>query len=218
MTTERTITIRPATAEDAPFLAWVMQEADRGHLGRGTWDMVFDQGEEQRLRILAELATAPFETYVSYSLFLVAEVDGRPAGALSGYDPDVHTDAALRKALRHVLARHASLSTEETLERLAYGSATFFKVPLPAATVRVEWVCTKPEYRGLGVIGRLHERLFERVRQRGVATAHVATYLGNDAAIAAYRKAGFRTYAEVRHADFEALYGSPGIVYFRRDL
>ncbi|MDP6705243.1 MAG: hypothetical protein QF893_02775 [Alphaproteobacteria bacterium] len=48
--------------------------------------------------------------------------------------------------------------------------------------------------------------------------AHVATYLGNDAAIAAYTKAGFRTHAAVRHADLEALYGSHGIVYFRREL
>ena len=31
---------RPATAEDAPFLAWVIQEAARSHLEIGIWDLL----------------------------------------------------------------------------------------------------------------------------------------------------------------------------------
>ena len=35
------IETRPANAEDAPFLAWVMQEAARSHLEHGVWDLMF---------------------------------------------------------------------------------------------------------------------------------------------------------------------------------
>ncbi len=211
----RDISIRPATPDDAPFLAWVMQESDRAHMGRGTWDLVFECTDEERLQLLAELCVAPVDSYVSYKLFLVADVDGERAAALSGYEPTRHTDARLHEAIRLVLP---SADADDAIARLDKGSKGFFSVLVPDDTIRVEWVYTMPDHRGLGLIGRLHEALFERARGQGIPTAHVGTYIGNDAAIAAYLKAGFEQYAEVRHADFEALYDSPGIVYFRRKL
>jgi len=55
-------------------------------------------------------------------------------------------------------------------------------------------------------------------RAKGLHTSHVGTAIGNAPAIAAYRAAGFEPYAEARHVDFEAIYGRPGLVFFRRDL
>ena len=50
--------IRPATPADAPFLAWVIQEAARSHLPFGIWDLAFPGSDGQRLERLAAFAVA----------------------------------------------------------------------------------------------------------------------------------------------------------------
>ncbi len=105
------------------------------------------------------------------------------------------------------------------LERASrFGSAPYFRVPIPGGTLRVEWVATGPEFRRRGLNRVLHEALFEQARASGLRTAHVGTSIGNDAAIAAYESIGFERYAEVRHRDYEMTFGRPGHFYFRRNL
>jgi GNAT superfamily N-acetyltransferase len=99
-----------------------------------------------------------------------------------------------------------------------YASSHYFHVPIPADTLRVEWVATHPAFRNLGLNRRLHEELFARARMIGRTTAHVGTAIGNDPAIHAYLAAGFERFAECRHADFESLYGHAGLVFLRRML
>ena len=50
--------VRPAARDDSAFLALAMQEADRGHTGIGSWDVMFPGSDEDRLAILAALAGA----------------------------------------------------------------------------------------------------------------------------------------------------------------
>jgi len=51
-----------------------------------------------------------------------------------------------------------------------------------------------------------------------IQRAHVGTYIGNEPAVATYRRAGFEVFAEGRHADYEARVGAPGVVFLRRTL
>lgn len=215
------VRLRPATPGDAPFLAWVMQEADRMGGPVGGLDLIFNVGEARRREFLARIATSEVDSVGHASRFLVAEVDGAAAAALSGYVPDeIPADAVDR-----VLRREASLlgwsdsELDALLERAArYTSAPYFRVSIPGDTLRVEWVATRAEFRGRGLNRALHEALFARGRASGLRTAHVGTAIGNDAAIAAYRAAGFEPFAEVRHRDYEAVFGRPGHIYFRREL
>jgi len=64
----------------------------------------------------------------------------------------------------------------------------------------------------------LTARLLDDARQQGIKTAHVGTYLGNEPAIAAYRRAGFQEFAECRHVDYEQRFRAPGLVFLRRTL
>ena len=79
------IAIRPADAADVPFLAWVQQEAARSHLPQGFWDIAFPGAEADRLRVVGRIAAAAPRSFCHWSGFLVAEADGQPAAALSGY-------------------------------------------------------------------------------------------------------------------------------------
>ena len=80
--------IRWARPDDAALLAWVMLMAGRSHLERGIWDIIIGRPEDECLTFLEHLSITDEPHMCHHSIFLVAEVDGRPAAALSGYDPE----------------------------------------------------------------------------------------------------------------------------------
>jgi len=210
--------IRPATEDDAPFLAWVIVEADRGHVGVGTWDILLPGEDAQRLEIIEELIREGEGSYLDWRLFVIAEVDGTLASAVAYYVPEVHKDELYMEALYRVMARRGwSKERVDAAERPSR-SRDYFIVPIPRDTFRVEWVATRPESRGRGLNRRLLEALLDIGRERGHRTAHVGTYWGNEPAIRAYQAAGFKLYAEARHDDYEKVFVAPGLVFLRRGL
>ena len=64
--------IRPAVVDDAPFLAWVQQEASRSHLPFGFWDLAIPGREEHRLGIIERIARHESKSFSHWSRFLVA--------------------------------------------------------------------------------------------------------------------------------------------------
>ena len=209
-----TIVVRQGAPEDGPFLAVAIQEADRGHTGVGTWDILFPGSEQTRLRAIAQITSTARVSYLHWSSFLVAEVDGIAAGTVAGYVPDLMTQETFAAACREALGTQA----ERVLETKGARSVDYFRVQEPGDTLKVEWVYTGPRFRGRGVSSALLARLLRGARDDGGRTAHVATYIGNQAALAAYRRAGFEAYAECRHADYELRFNAPGLVYLRQAL
>src|SRR6185312_3066620 len=99
-------TIRDATPADAELLAWVQVEAGRSGKPLGFWDLALPGPDEPRLRLLADLTTSARPHFGHYSGFLVAEVDGEPVAALSGYAPAVKKVGHFVGALDKTLERH----------------------------------------------------------------------------------------------------------------
>ena len=75
----------------------------------------------------------------------------------------------------------------------------------------IEWVATRPERRGRGLVRALLAAVLDRGRQRGHRQAQVAVLIGNTPAQRAYEGAGFRVADETTHPDFERVLGCPGI-------
>ena len=212
------VIIREAREPDAPFLAWALQESDRGHVGVGIGDVAFPGPDGERLAILEELVRKAAGSYVHWSLFLVATVDGVPAASMAGYVPAEMSDNGFIEHCWRVMSRRG-WSEEQVREGLAgFRSRDYYSVPIPEDTLRVEWVAARPEFRKRGLVRKLLEATLERGGARGLATAHVATYLGNEPAISVYRNVGFEFMADVRHVDYERKFGAPGSIYFRRSL
>jgi ribosomal protein S18 acetylase RimI-like enzyme len=212
------IETRPATADDAPFLAWVMQEAARSHLEKGIWDFTFPGEDEPRLEILAKLVTSERIHFAHFSRFHVLEFDGEPAAALAAYENSQHGMEHLALGMAEVFSQ-LGWSQEQMLavgERSASFAATGY--PNPDGLWIIEWVATRPEFRGRALIRRLLFEILELGREQGFERAQIGYLLGNTRAKSAYERVGFKWVEEHCHPDFEEDYGTPGLARMQRDL
>jgi ribosomal protein S18 acetylase RimI-like enzyme len=211
--------IRPAVETDVPFLAWVQQEAARSHVPRGFWDFAYPGDEADRLRIVGRVSKAAARSFCHWSGFLVAEVDGRAVAALSGYtQPSVAAGSALVEALREAL--DAERWSDAQRDAMGVRIAPFMTcLPETAEDAWIiEWVATRPEYRGKGLVRALLDQILARGRARGHTHSQIAVLIGNTPAQRAYEGAGFRVVDEQTHPDFERAVGSPGIRRLLRTL
>lgn len=210
--------IRPATREDARFIAWVMQEAGRSHLPKGIWDIALPGDEGERLDVLEEIASTNLIHFGHWTRFLVAEVAGEPAAALSAYEAAEFGGDKLGQGMGEAFVK-LGFTQEEMLavpQRMApFGSLGF---PTPSDVWIVEWVATLPEHRGKGLVHALLLEILEQGREEGFTTAQIGYFLGNTPAKNAYEKVGFKYVDEYRHVDWEAALGSPGVARMCLDL
>jgi ribosomal protein S18 acetylase RimI-like enzyme len=217
MVTRTDVKIVEARAEHAPFIAWVILTAQRSHLERGFWDHFLGGSEERVLRYLEALTTTEQPHWVHHTIFLVAEVDGRPAAALSGYfKEELRSDGQFERGMVLAVAATGIMPEADAMAR----ATTMLQVSaehVPGAWI-IESVATAPEFRRQGLIDQLMEAILERGRERGASVSDISVLIENDAAQRAYEKAGFNVISEKRHPEFEAVYGTPGIRLLRRGL
>jgi ribosomal protein S18 acetylase RimI-like enzyme len=204
--------IRPATEADVGFLAWVLQEAARSHLPAGFWDLAFFGPDAWRLALIERIVRARALSFCHWSGFLIAEVDGAPAAALSGYEnPSTTAGTLLAAAMQEAFAAAGwtELQTGALQERIAP-----FLTCMPDAAEEdwmVEWVATRPEHRGKGLVKALLQEIVARGGERGHARSQISVLIGNTAAQRAYESAGFRVADEKTSRSFEATFGTPGV-------
>jgi ribosomal protein S18 acetylase RimI-like enzyme len=213
------IAIVPARPEHAGFIGWVMLAAARSHLERGSWDMMTGADEPTTLRFLEALSAAPEPHFMHHSLFLVAEVGGRPAAALAGYFDEENPPTSILTPLP-AAAKTIGMTFEQVMGIWQQGGATIMNVSpehVPGAWV-VEHVATVPEFRRQGLVDRLLAAMIDRGRERGATVADIGVLIGNDRAQLAYEKAGFRVIDEKLDAGFEAAYGCTGIRALSRTI
>jgi translation initiation factor 4G len=205
-------TIRRAEERDVLFIAWVQQEASRSHLPFGFWDLALPGSDEYRLGLMARIASRQPESFAHWSRFLVAEVDGEPAAALSAYDDaKVATGERFFQAL--IEAMTAEGWNEARLGAMQERIAPFLTcVPeQPDGTWIVEWVATRPAHRGKGLTKALLHAILEEGRKRGHTRFQIGVLIGNTPAQRAYEGVGFEVLDEKRDPAFEATFGAPGI-------
>lgn len=210
-------TIRPATAGDARFVAWTIQAAMRSHLKKGWFDIMLARPEAECLEFVQRLVLAETPSWWHHSLFLIAEVDGKPASALCRFRAGDGYPLS-EKAMTEVVASYQW--SEAEVKTMWQRGAYAFTCILPGDDNRwtIENVATRPEYRGRGLVGTLIEHALGEGRRRGYSEAQITFLIGNEPAERAYAKAGFTFEAEKRHPDHEAACGSPGLRRFKRKL
>jgi ribosomal protein S18 acetylase RimI-like enzyme len=207
------IRVRRATLKDLDLLVWVMLAASRSHLERGIWEYLNDSGEEATSSFLRRLATTDTVHMSHHSLFLVAELDGEPGAAMSGYDSSTQGFEAL-------LPEIATATTEEGIDAedpeyvrrsgVLLGGMVMEDPGPPGPRWVIENVATRPEMRRKGLVDALLHQLLGQGRERGFEHAQISVLIGNERARRAYVKAGFEPIAEARSEDWEREMGSPG--------
>jgi ribosomal protein S18 acetylase RimI-like enzyme len=223
MTTSLDLRVVDATPKHAPFIAWVMLTAARSHLERGFYDLFTGESESETLRLLEEVTCTGAQPgggphWNHHAIFIVAEVDGVPASALSGYVQREYNETTALPPLMSVLAARGKPETAFAEGVARAGSIMNVAPEHDDNTWVVEHVATAPEFRRRGLTDRLLTEILDRGRARGCTTADIGVLMGNDRAQAAYEKAGFRVVEEKRDAAFEAAYKCPGIRLLRRSL
>jgi len=209
-------TIRAASRDDASFVAWVILAASRSHLPRGAWDLTIDGTDEDCLAFLERMVVHEPRTFCHYSRFLIAEIDGRAAAGLSGYDPAQVADVS--EAIEHVLGELDWKPDEIAASNRRFVPFLTCVPEQPHGMWIVEWVAALPEFRRRGLVDALLKEVLADGRRRGYERTQIGVLIGNTPAERAYLKAGFRPDVERRHPDFEALIGCPGISQLRRSL
>ena len=212
------VQIRPAVKEDIEFIAWVLLTAHRGHLERGMWDFMVDGDEQQCLGFLQEFTSTNQLHWAHFSTFLVAEVDHKPAAALSGYFAPQMGEEVFVKGLSEV-NRKIGLSKEDKKASFQrYGSILHVVPEHENGAWVVENVATRPEFRRKSLVDQLLAEILDKGRDLGARTTDISVLIGNHPAQRAYEKNGFEVTGEKRHPDFEKAYGSPGIRALSRRL
>lgn len=201
--------IRDATAADAEFLAWVMLTASRSHLPRGIYEYAFDANEGQALELLRRITLTDDVHICHHSLFRIAEVDGRPAAAMCGFDSQTHEWPAVFFAAARFIA-DVGLAFDDGFMQRAEVLKSAFPGNEPGGAWVVENVATWPEFRRRGLVARLIQDVIGQGREKGFKTAQIGVLIGNEPARKAYLRAGFKFREEKRTTEFEAALGSPG--------
>ena len=211
-----TSSVRPARAEDADFLAWAILTAGRAHLGLGWYDISLGGTEAGRLGILRRLVQGE-RSWWRYDRWLVAEVDGAPAGALAAFGSGLFetSETAMARVLGGLGWTPAQIA--DVWRRGAYVFTCTVNPP-PGELWTIENVAVRPEHRGQGIAGQLLAAALERGRAEGFDEAQISFVIGNLPAEQAYAKAGFRPADERCHPAFEAACGAPGLKRFTRAL
>ncbi len=212
------VTIRRANVEDAKFLAWVMYAASKAHLEHGLWDLIIGAGEAGCLEYLRRLVIAEPRSLYHYDSFLIAEVDGARAAALCGFQTK---DAwpIVGEAMANV---QRSLGWTEAEEEASYQRVgPVWAACMPdevGADFAIESVAALPEYRRRGLVTALIEEILRHAHARGSKLAQITTYIGNDAAIAAYQKSGFPLLDSNHCSEAQKLLGVPGFARLTRTI
>jgi GNAT superfamily N-acetyltransferase len=210
--------IRPARADDVPFLAWVVLAASRSHLERGIWDLALQSTDAELLAFLEAFLTSPDRHFCHHTGFLVAEVGGQRAAALLGY---AHESTDLTPPGEAIAATAKRLGrTDEQVATLFRRMGPFLAcLPTdePGAWI-VEWVATHLDFRRRGIIDHLLRAELQVGRDRGHRVAQIMILAGNLPAKHAYERVGFEVVEEKLSADLERAIGSPGLVRFLMSL
>ena len=210
--------IRQGTVNDAEFLAWAMFAASRAHLTRGLWDLIIGADEAGCLDYLRRLATAQPQSLYHCENFLIAEVDGSPAAALSGFETS-NAWAIVGEAMANVERELGWTEVEAAASYNRMGPIWANCMPPDiGADFAIESVATVPECRRRGLVQALVEKVAGDGAARGCRLAQITTYVGNDAAIAAYEKSGFRVRDERRCAELQQILNVDGFVRLTREL
>jgi ribosomal protein S18 acetylase RimI-like enzyme len=219
MTTATEVRIVEANREHIPFVAWVLMTSNRSHLPLGMWDFLIGDDEDSVLRYLEAFAGTGCRHWGNYDLFLVAEVDGVPTAGLCGFFENELASSTMFAGAAEANQKLGRTAEEFTAgwERARSIMAISTLAHEPGAWV-AEHVGTRPEFRRRGLVQRLMHEMLERGRQRGAVTSDIGVLIGNEPAQRAYEKMGFTVAQEVRDADYEAVYGSPGARLLRRRL
>lgn len=201
--------IRTAKAEDADFIAWAILESSRAGKKLGVFDLLFSPAEDVT-KALKQLVTHEMKTVCHYSNFLIAEVDGELAGTLCGYDGYKISWDTMSQALESMGCQG------DYKERIS--SYLICEPSIEKNTIVLNFMITKENFRGLGVVKALVKKVLLNARLKGFRRAQTSIEIGSIETQLAYEKMGFTAKEEKKSDYYFEEFGRPGITSYVVEL
>ncbi len=214
------LTVRRASAQDIPFIAWCNFESTSPEPGFSYWDPVMEGTGTKTMDFIQAVFRADALAWGSPENFFIVEQDGKPIGGASGFNMDASDYRPLR--LDRLPQVAASLGwNQATLDGFFAAYTQVWSDPLdvtlsPTAPWIIECVAVVPEARGRGVAKRLLNALLDEGRRLGYEQASISVTMGNEPARRLYEALGFELYMTYGPAYFEGFF--PGTIKYRMRL
>jgi ribosomal protein S18 acetylase RimI-like enzyme len=202
--------IRPAALRDADRIAYLTYLAGRSQVDVSIFDFMFPgpggpTGE--RLGEMARLLYAQTVSWFHHSYCTVAEVEGVAAASLFTFTKNESRLGKLLKAFKEIGW------TDDDLSAMGGRMQPYLRAefPLPDGAWIIESVACYEEFRRRGLVSALLADAIDRGLNNGHQFITLNTFIGNDAAISAYEKAGLRIIGEKRDPQFARVFDCPGM-------
>lgn len=223
------VTVRAADAEDAAFVARIVFSALEGHLADGLISIRLPSlTRDQRINVvrgalLNEAGVEP-DTHIAFELerFIIAEVNGVPAGAMVPYgDKEYDTDAAWvlwdRRLLSVIAARHGDAIAAHAAAAGPLINSGWELIREPSG-FHTEFIGVDERFRGRGVLPALFAHAFAMGRAQGYTRAILACFTDNRRAVSAYLKNGFTLLLSFEYPSIQQLVSMRGFSIMARPL
>lgn len=201
--------IHPATVEDAAFITWAILESSRAGKEKGVFDLIFSPSGDVE-KMLAALVVHDIKTICHYSNFLIAEVDDKQAGTLCSYDGYRVSWDNMSEALESMGCQG------DFKERIA--AYLMCEPEVEKNTLVLDFMITKDEFRGLGVVKELVKKVLLNARLKGFRKAQTNIEIGSIETQMAYEKMGFVAKEEKKSDYYLEEFGRLGITQYVMEL
>ena len=186
------IIIRQAEISDIDFIIEAILEADRSDTDRISYCTIFNLSRVEFRKILREILIEDIQgSELCLSDFLVATVEGETAGACCSWIEAIDGNPSY-------LIKYSLLSQYLSEDNIEYskGVGSFIKglhIDREKQTLQIESVYVNPNFRGLGISGRIINEHFrqKKLQYPDLEKAQLIVTDENSSAISAYKKIGF---------------------------
>ncbi len=198
------IEVRKATAEDASFLAQMILKSSRASKKIGLFDLIFDTRDDAKvLEMLERLSICELKSYLHYTNFLIAELDGKRVGTLCSYEPRVANQETFLKALEQI---GVETDENESLEVLRMCS-----FELNNKILRLDFMQEIEGFVDAGVLKALMQKALLNARLKGYRLAETIIEKGSLEDLLYYKKLGFSESKERECEPYRELFGRSGL-------
>lgn len=198
------ITIKQATAEDAPFLAQMILQSSRAGKKEGFFDLLFGSKDNSVvLPALEKLTQAQAKSRCHYKNFLIASMDGKSVGSLCSYEPRIATHDAFFAALEEI----GFPQIEEVLELV---QECDFK--LNTRVIMFDFMEEVEGFMDLGILKALMQKSLLSARLKGYTIAQTIIEIGSLENELFYKKLGFKIVSQKECELYREKFGRSGFM------
>lgn len=184
--------IRPATVNDALFLANTVIEAEKSGTDRLSYSIIFGLTEDEVRKYLIQIFEEDIEgCELSVSSFLVAESNGEVVAALSAWVEalDGTPSTIIKGNLLNYTLPNECIKKAISLNKIISG----LHVEYLPNTIQVGACYVLNGFRGNGILGALDKEIIDRLvnKHASINSVMVQIFSCNTSSIKAFKKSGF---------------------------